>query len=179
MNAYNVCTFIGRVPTHDSFKPVFAAGDENKRARYSATLSVKRDRKKPEEQFYPEDLIRFTAWGATAEYINKYAPPGTTIAITGSLNVDNVPDQQGNKRIFHTIMVDSVRVIGSSKQENGQSQQQQQQQTHIEEPPAEVFNPFHKGNQPASAVPAQSEQSNPATAEGETERFNPFHKGQK
>ena len=170
MNAYNVCSFIGHVPKHDAFKPVFVGATEDKRARYSATLAVRRDRKKEGEQYYAEDLIRFTAWGPTAEFINNYAPPGTTLAITGSLNVDTI-EKDGAKRTYYNVTVDGARIVGSSTRNDSQDSQETQQPV---APPAQVTNPFRKNNAAnATATPVEQ----PAVQESEAPRFNPFGKG--
>lgn len=170
MNAFNVCTFIGHVPSHPSFKPVYMAGDDQKKSRYSATLAVRRSIKKQGEQYYAEDLIRFTAWGSSADFINNYAPPGTTIAITGSLNVDTV-EKDGNRITYHTIMVDNVRIVGSSSNSNEQSGQTEQKEETVAQPIAQVKNPFHRG-QAANTVPTSPAQ--PAAQEQPVTRFNPF-----
>lgn len=170
MNAYNVCSFIGHVPRHDAFKPVFVGATEDKRARYSATLAVRRDRKKEGEQYYAEDLIRFTAWGPTAEFINNYAPPGTTLAITGSLNVDTI-EKDGVKRTYYNVTVDGARIVGGSARNDSQDSQETSQPA---TPPAQVTNPFRK-NQTEKATAAPVEQ--PVAQGSEAPRFNPFGKG--
>lgn len=172
MNAYNVCSFIGHVPKHDAFKPVFVGPTEDKRARYSATLAVRRDRKKEGEQYYAEDLIRFTAWGPTAEFINNYAPPGTTLAIVGSLNVDTI-EKDGVKRTYYNITVDSARIVGGSTRNESQGGQEAQQQV-PSTPQVPITNPFHKDTAVQTA-PKPAEQ--PVAQESEASRFNPFGKG--
>ena len=170
MNSYNVCSFIGNVPKHEAFKPTFVEGTENRRARYSATLAVRRDRKKEGEQYYAEDLIRFTAWGPTAEFLNKYAPQGTTIAIVGSLNVDTI-DKDGDKRTYYNIVVDGARIVGSNGARNDNQDSQEAPQPTSSAP---ITNPFRKNNA-ANATSTPAEQ--PAAQESEVPRFNPFGKG--
>jgi len=176
MNSFNVCSFIGRVPTHEAFKPVYMPGDEQqqRRARYSATISVRRDRKKEGDKYYPEDLIRFTAWGPTADFLNKYAPQGTTIAITGSLNVDTVKGEDGSKHTYHTIMVDSARIVYDSNSNNNSERQNAREEETVPQQP--ISNPFQKSKttNPATAISGQS-----ATSEAPVARFNPFNKGTK
>lgn len=172
MNAFNVCHFIGSVPTHDSFKPQYVAGDEQQktRSRYSATLSVRRDRKKPDEQYYQSDLIRFVAWGPQADFIHNYAPPGTTIAITGSLNVETVKKDENSSVTYHNIVVDSVRIINSSRQNNQDDHREEQVPK-----PAALTNPFQK-NKAAAGASGATDQDN---TEQQNERFNPFGKGKR
>lgn len=170
MNPFNVCTLVGHVPAHQSFKPVYMAGDDQRRSRYSATLSVKRNIKKQGEQYYPEDLIRFTAWGASADFLNNYAPPGTTIVISGSLNVDTV-DKNGTKMTYYSVVADNVRIVGSSERSSQGTSKEEQEQT---PPPAPINNPFHKG-QGAKAAAGLS--AAPVTQEQTVERVNPFSKG--
>lgn len=171
MNSFNVCSFVGRVPTAEVFKPTFVEGNETRRSRYSATLSVRRDRKKEGEQYYHEDLIRFTAWGPTADFLNKYAPPGTPIAIVGSLNVDTI-EKDGEKRTYHSIMVDSARIVSGTSNGNNNSNQAETREEQQESPPPVVTNPFHKNNN--TVAPTEpTEQSDTQDAP----RFNPFGKG--
>lgn len=172
MNPFNVCTFIGHVPNHPSFKPSYVAGDDQKRSRYSAALSVRRNVKKQGEQYYPEDLIRFTAWGTSADFLNNYAPPGTTIAISGSLNVDTV-EKDGNKVTYHTIMVDNARIVYGNNNGEHSNQAEQRTEQSMAQQPVTVTNPFHKG-QNTSASPVSSDQS--TTQKQTVERLNPFSK---
>ena len=157
MNPFNNCSFVGRIPNHEAFKINYFEGNESngKRSRYSTVLAVKRDRKKPEDKYYKDDLIPITAWGTTADYLNKWVQRGSMIAITGTLNVETVSSDDGTRHTYYNVIVDSVRTISSSSANSDNSEQPQQQssfpaqqQVSPAPPPSEYqnsgFNPFAK-----------------------------------
>lgn len=136
MNSFNNCTFIGRIPNHEAFKIDYRPGDQpaghqyqqgqqqGKRSFYKATLSVKRAIKGKDDNYYKEDLIPITAFGQQADFMNQYVQRGMNLAVSGSLNVDTVSDQNGQKRTYYTVVVDNVRIINESRNAdygNGQS----------------------------------------------------------
>lgn len=175
MNAYNNCTLIGRIPTHEAFKITFVEGTETKRARYAATLAVKRSTKRKDEQYYPEDLVRITAWGPQADYFNKYVKRGDMVAITGSITVDTV-ERDGVKTSYTGVTVDSVRSINTGNNNgNGNRSTANTALATEEQAPEFEDNPFHKEGQNSvtkSSQPVAQQRSNDDEREEET--FNPF-----
>ena len=115
MNPFNNCTFVGRIPDTDKIKYNYVEGNENKKSYIKGALSVRRSYKPKDAQYYPEDLISFTAFGVNADYMHSYVPRGSTVVISGSLQVDTVEGDDGSKRTYTSIIVDSVRAVGSNK----------------------------------------------------------------
>lgn len=171
MNAYNSCVLIGRIPTHDAFKITFVEGTETKRARYGATLAVKRAMKRKDEQYYPEDLIRITAWGPQAEYFNNYVKRGDTVVVTGSITVDIV-ERDGVKSSYTGVTVDSVRSI-STGNSNGNRNTTNNVVTEEQAPEFED-NPFHKKEQNSVTQPSQSVSQQQSNDNEREDTFNPF-----
>ena len=126
MNASNVCSFVGRLPkprndNSDAFALTYVEKDESQGrnvSRFSATLSVKRTRKNKDEQYYPEDLIRFTAFGPTADFLGTYAKKGDTLAIMGELHIDTYQNREGNTVTTHSILVDSANLLSPRQGDN-------------------------------------------------------------
>lgn len=126
MNASNVCSFVGRLPkpkdeNSDAFALNYVEKDENAGrnfSRFSATLSVRRNRKNKDEQYYKEDLIRFVAFGVTADYLGTYAKKGDVLAITGELHIDSYENKEGNRVTTYDIVADSANIIGTRQNDN-------------------------------------------------------------
>lgn len=90
MNAQNVVMLIGRIPNTDKIKYEYA----KESSRLNGFISVRRSYKKKGEQYYKEDLLKFVAFGPTANYLGDYVNKGDTISLTGSLEVsDNWVDE--------------------------------------------------------------------------------------
>ena len=64
------------------------------------------------------DFIDVVAWRQTAEFVCKYFQKGSMIAVTGSIQVRNYEDKQGNKRKAVEIQANEVSFTGS-KRESG------------------------------------------------------------
>jgi single-strand DNA-binding protein len=74
-------------------------------------------------------FIDVTFFGKTAEVAAKFVSKGDKIALSGSLELDQWEDNQGNKRSKHTMSVNQMTLIGGGKQAAPQQQQQQQEPT--------------------------------------------------
>lgn len=61
------------------------------------------------------DFIDCVAWNATAEFVNKYFSKGALAAVSGSLNIRNWEDKQGNKRRSAEVTVRNIYFAGSKK----------------------------------------------------------------
>jgi len=72
----------------------------------SFTLAV--DRPKTKKGDIVTDFVRCNAWGYTAEFIAKYFGKGRKIAIQGELNIDTREMEDGSKRSYTSVRVDSV-----------------------------------------------------------------------
>ena len=55
---------------------------------------------------------RVTAWGKTAEIIEKYVAKGKEIAIDGKLTTRSYDDKDGNKRYITEIVANEVLLLG-------------------------------------------------------------------
>lgn len=112
-NAFNQCHFVGKIPVSDKIRYEFheATNDKGTNARMNGCISVQRDRKPEGEQYYPEDLIPFVAWGKSAEFMEKYVKRGSVIALSGSLEVSTTEDDEGNRRTYYSVIADNVRFV--------------------------------------------------------------------
>lgn len=82
----------GRLPR---FEGTFKAAEGDKKAFLSWSVSVKRDFKGADEQYYPEDLIPFKAFGAKADFINKNFGQGDGIIMTGRIQKADDYEKEG------------------------------------------------------------------------------------
>ena len=55
---------------------------------------------------------RLTAWGATAEIIEKYVSKGKEIAIEGKLTHRSYDDKEGNKRYITEVVANDILLLG-------------------------------------------------------------------
>ena len=66
------------------------------------------------------DFINCVAWRNTAEFISKYFPKGTRIALEGSIQTRSWDDNDGNKRYATEVVVEHAE-FAQSKGEGTQS----------------------------------------------------------
>lgn len=102
----------GRLPR---FEGNYTKGNESSKSFLSWCISVKRDYKKPDEQYYPEDLLKFKAFGPKADFIMNNFGQGDGLILIGKLQVeDDYTDKQGNQvKGGMVIMVDEVSFADS------------------------------------------------------------------
>ena len=100
------------------------------------------------------DFIDVVAWRQTAEFVCKYFQKGSMIAVTGSIQVRNYEDKQGNKRKAVEIQANEVSFTGS-KRESG--------------PASGSYAPS-----PAPSQPAAFNEPAPAYSSGSSEDFEEF-----
>lgn len=102
----------GRLPR---FEGNYTKGNESSKSFLSWCISVKRDYKKPDEQYYPEDLLKFKAFGPKADFIMNNFEQGDGLILIGKLQVeDDYTDKQGNQvKGGIVIMVDEVSFADS------------------------------------------------------------------
>lgn len=111
----------GRLPR---FEGTYKAGEGDKKSFLAWNISVKRDFKPEGAQYYPEDLIRFKAFGPKADFINNFFKQGDGLVIVGKLQVeDDYEDKDGNTQKGQTVvMVEDVMFAeGTTKGEEGGS----------------------------------------------------------
>ena len=153
MNPYNVCTFVGRIPTTDKIRYAYSEAGESGRSRMNGAFSVKRNYKAKDEQYYKEDLINFVAFGTQADFMHNYIKRGDTISVIGSLQVDKIVDSDGNSRSYTSIVIDNVRSVGNGSNNNGSNNngnghhEEEEEDTPVpraSSPTGSKGNPFHK-----------------------------------
>ena len=59
------------------------------------------------------DFINLVAWRKTAEFISTYFHKGSSICVTGSIQVRPWQDQQGQKRYSTEVVVDEAMFVDS------------------------------------------------------------------
>ncbi len=59
------------------------------------------------------DFINCVAWRQTADFIHNFFKKGSSICLTGSIQVRNWNDQQGNKRQTTEVIVDEAFFVDS------------------------------------------------------------------
>ena len=79
-----------------------------------ATIAVNRNYKNSEGN-YEADFIDFSAFGLTAELINKYFVKGDRIGIIGRLQSRSYTNQQGQKIIVREVIVENIEFLQEKK----------------------------------------------------------------
>ena len=78
------------------------------------TIAVNRNYKNSDGN-YEADFIDFSAFGLTAELINKYFVKGDRIGIIGRLQSRSYTNQQGQKIIVREVIVENVEFLQEKK----------------------------------------------------------------
>lgn len=78
------------------------------------TIAVNRNYKNSEGN-YEADFIDFSAFGLTAELINKYFVKGDRIGIIGRLQSRSYTNQQGQKMIVREVIVENIEFLQDKK----------------------------------------------------------------
>lgn len=107
----NKVILIGRLSKDPVIR--YTAG-ENKTAVASFSIAV--DRRIKREGGPDADFFDCTAWGKTAEFMEKYWKKGMKAAISGRLENENWTDKEGNKRISTKIIVDEIEFCEKKEQ---------------------------------------------------------------
>lgn len=74
-------------------------------------IAVNRKYAKDGEQ--QADFINCQAWRGTAEFISKYFRKGSSLCVTGSIQVRKWQDNQGNNRYATEVVVDEAMFVDS------------------------------------------------------------------
>lgn len=64
------------------------------------------------------DFINCQAWRSTAEFISKYFQKGSSICVTGQIQVRSWNDNNGNKRYATEVVVDEASFVDSKSDNN-------------------------------------------------------------
>lgn len=111
----NTAIVQGRVPFDNELKN----GDDEKRAFVMFSVSSKRNFKKQDEEYYPEDLISCKAFGKTAIFISKYFPKGSDIIVEGEIRRGDDYTKDGVEQKGQMYLhVTGAHFVGGAKTEN-------------------------------------------------------------
>lgn len=78
------------------------------------TFSIAVNRKYQKDQEKPQvDFINCHAWQKNAEHICKFFRKGSSICVTGQIQVRSWKDQNGNNRYATEVVVDEVNFVDS------------------------------------------------------------------
>ena len=109
MNAMkNTVQLIGNVGNDPEIK-TFDGGKKVANITIATNDSYKNDKGEKVEQ---TEWHRVTAWGATAEFIEKYVVKGRQIGIEGKLTHRSYDDKNGEKRYITEVIVNEVMLLG-------------------------------------------------------------------
>lgn len=86
-------------------------------AMVSFTLAVDRDFKDKDTGERKADFINVVAWRSTAEFIARNFSKGRMIVVSGSLQMRDWTDKDGNKRTTAEVVAESV-YFADSKRDN-------------------------------------------------------------
>lgn len=76
----------------------------------SFNLAVRRDKDNT-------DFIPCSAFGKTAELLNKYCSKGSKLAVSGSLRQNSYTDKEGNKKSSLNVLVNTIQLLDKKKEE--------------------------------------------------------------
>ena len=93
-----------------------------------AALSIAVDRKFKKEGQPTADFFNCSAFGKTAEFVEKYLTKGTKIIIEGELRNDHYKDKNGNSQYAEKILINSIEFAESKSASKSNSQQEATQQ---------------------------------------------------
>ena len=100
-------------------------------------------------------FVDITFFGRSGEVANQYLRKGSKILIEGRLKFDQWQDQQGSKRSKHSVIVETMQMMDSKSDNQGQQQQggyeapnQQQNHTAYQQPQQQVQQQMPPQQQP-------------------------------
>lgn len=97
----------GRIPTSEKFRFDVRFGDgENERSFANFQMSVRRNWKPKDEQYYPEDIFSVVAYGPNADVIGKHVKRGEEFLIACHLQNRTYEDKNGKTVYTNDIIVD-------------------------------------------------------------------------
>lgn len=95
-------------------------------------VAVRREYKNANGE-YESDFINIVAWGAQAEYLNKYARKGDTVGLVGRWQTRKYTNSYGTQQTANECVVESIAALGKPPKE---------EQPHFEEIPENNDLPF-------------------------------------
>lgn len=91
----------------------------------SFSLAVKRPRAKD-----TTDFLNFVVWQQGAEYLCQYGHKGDLVGVSGYLTSRNWEDKNGNKRTAYEVSCDSVELLSSKRNSEGNTNTTQPQNSY-------------------------------------------------
>ena len=120
----NSITMIGRLTREPELRRT-----QSGTACCSFSLAVKRPRVKD-----TTDFLNFVVWQQGAEYLCQYGHKGDIVGVTGYLTSRNWEDKNGNKRVAIEVTCDSVELISSKRNSEGNNNTSQGQNGSYSQP---------------------------------------------
>ena len=119
--ALNQVTLQGVVPNNDKFQIDVKFGDDGNVSVLRAPMSVRRNWKPKDEQYYPSDIIWITAFSHTANYMNTYLKKGEPFIIIGRLAVSTFEKDGKNISRLDVIAENYLFIDGTRPGGSGES----------------------------------------------------------
>lgn len=113
----NIVTLMGRLTKDPVQRMANTANGELETANF--TLAV--DRRRKSEKGDNADFIRCTAFGKTAEFINKYLSQGSKIALDGRIQTGSYTNREGQRVYTTDVIVNNVEFAESKKEKDTQN----------------------------------------------------------
>ena len=86
------------------------------------SIAVERNYKAPNEENAKADFINCIAWNKKGEFIAKYFPKGSMIAVTGNIETGSYLDNETGKRVYTTeVRVNEAYFTGEKREAAGSS----------------------------------------------------------
>jgi single-strand DNA-binding protein len=61
----------------------------------------------------PPQWFTITTFGKTAEFSNKYIKKGTKVLVEGKIQMDEVADKEGVKRLFVSVIAENIELLSA------------------------------------------------------------------
>jgi len=150
---YNKVILVGRL-TRDIELRYSQSGGAIASASIATNHNYTSNGEKKEEVCYTD----LTFFGRSGEIANQYLRKGSQILVEGRLKFDQWVDKDGQKRSKHSVIVETMKMMDSKSDGQGQSQQapQQQQQAQSYQQPQQ-----QQQNHTAYQQPQQQQQQAP------------------
>ena len=107
----NVVAIMGRLAADPQMRQT-----QSGKSVASFRVAVDRGRKDANGQ-NQTDWLDVVAWDKTADFVSRYFPKGSMVAVTGRLQIRNYQDKNGNNRTAIEIVANQVSFCGEKKQE--------------------------------------------------------------
>jgi single-strand DNA-binding protein len=118
-------------------------------------------------------FVDITFFGRTAEVANQYLRKGSKILVDGRLKLDQWTAQDGTKRSKHSVVVESMTMLGGrddAQQGGGYNQAPQQNQNNYQQ--TQQQGGYQQNSGSAYGAPAQQQQAPQATSQQQVPASN-------